>query len=195
MQPRWGKMLAMTNRRLLRWSLLLVILAVFAVGLEPTRVVWGWLRGEAFYQGRPTSWWAQRIAPWRSRNVVISSDGGPIGSGWRSEEHHYGAEKSRWSKWIDRFQPLSESTWPTVLDGDESAASVLRELLEHPDSMVRDWASEGLRRVGANEAGPVVYRFYRARETNRRVPGEPPGCNLDSSSQLTPVRVHGGVGP
>ena len=44
----------MTKRRLLRWSLLLVILAAFAVWLEPTRVVWGWLRGAAFYQGRPT---------------------------------------------------------------------------------------------------------------------------------------------
>ncbi len=45
---------AMTKRRLLRWSLLLVILAAFAIWLEPTRVVWGWLRGAAFYQGRPT---------------------------------------------------------------------------------------------------------------------------------------------
>ena len=44
----------MTKRRLFRWSLILVILAAFAVWLEPTRVVWGWLRGEAFYQARPT---------------------------------------------------------------------------------------------------------------------------------------------
>ncbi len=46
----------MSKRRLLRWSLILAILAAFAVWLEPTRVVWGWLRGEAFYQGRPTSY-------------------------------------------------------------------------------------------------------------------------------------------
>src|SRR5262249_23552783 len=51
----------MTKRRLLRWSLLLVILAAFAVWLEPTRVVWGRLRGEAFYQGRPTSWWRREL--------------------------------------------------------------------------------------------------------------------------------------
>jgi hypothetical protein len=31
----------MTKRRLLRYSLLLAILAAFAVWLEPTRVVWG----------------------------------------------------------------------------------------------------------------------------------------------------------
>src|SRR5262245_9784268 len=52
----------MTKRRLLRWSLLLITLAAFAVWLEPTRVVWGWLRGEAFYQGRPTSWWRHRLS-------------------------------------------------------------------------------------------------------------------------------------
>jgi hypothetical protein len=44
----------MTKRRLIRWSLILVIFAAFAVWLEPRRVVWGWLRGEAFYLGRPT---------------------------------------------------------------------------------------------------------------------------------------------
>src|SRR5436190_8885139 len=51
----------MTKRRLLRWSLLLVTLAACAVWLEPTRVVWGWLRGEAFYQGRPTSYWSREL--------------------------------------------------------------------------------------------------------------------------------------
>jgi hypothetical protein len=45
---------ATTQRRLLRWLLILVTLAAFAVWLEPTRVVWGWLRGAAFYKGRPT---------------------------------------------------------------------------------------------------------------------------------------------
>ncbi len=46
----------MTKHRLFRWSLIFVILAAFAVWLEPTRVVWGWLRGAAFYQGRPTGY-------------------------------------------------------------------------------------------------------------------------------------------
>jgi hypothetical protein len=49
----------MTKRRLLCWSLTLLTFAAFAVWLEPTRVVWGWLRGDAFYQGRPTSWWRE----------------------------------------------------------------------------------------------------------------------------------------
>lgn len=41
--------------------------AVFAVWLEPTRVVWGWLRGEAFYQGRPTSYWRGKCDEWIGR--------------------------------------------------------------------------------------------------------------------------------
>ena len=41
-------------KRKARWLLIAVIFAAFAVWLEPTRVVWGWLRGAAFYQGRPT---------------------------------------------------------------------------------------------------------------------------------------------
>src|SRR5215510_14081773 len=59
--------MTMTKRRLLRWSLILLILAAFAVWLEPTRVVWGWLRGEAFYQGRPTSYWRLKCDEWLER--------------------------------------------------------------------------------------------------------------------------------
>src|SRR6267142_662887 len=72
----------MTKRRLLRWSLLLVTLAAFAIWLEPTRVVWGWLRGEAFYQERPTSYWRQEFPNWQTKLqtrviVVNAADGSP----------------------------------------------------------------------------------------------------------------------
>ena len=66
---------ALTFHLLAPWSirlLILVILAGFIVWLEPTRVVWGWLRGEAFYQGRPTSYWAERIGPWRLSEEVLA---------------------------------------------------------------------------------------------------------------------------
>jgi hypothetical protein len=52
----------MTKRRLIRWSLILVAFAAFAIWLEPTRVVWGWLRGDAFFQSRPTRWWREQLA-------------------------------------------------------------------------------------------------------------------------------------
>jgi hypothetical protein len=57
----------MSKRRLIRWSLILAILAAFVVWLEPTRVVWGWVRGEAFYQGRPTSYWRAKCDDWIER--------------------------------------------------------------------------------------------------------------------------------
>jgi hypothetical protein len=73
----------MTTRRLLRWSLILVILAAFAVWLEPTRVVWGWLRGEAFCDGRPTRWWRDQLAYVQIREVwenhpLPGGDGQPV---------------------------------------------------------------------------------------------------------------------
>jgi len=51
-------------KRKYKITLVLFALAAFAVWLAPTRVVRGWLRGEAFYQGRPTSWSIASI-PWR----------------------------------------------------------------------------------------------------------------------------------
>ncbi len=61
----------MTKRRLLLWSLVFVILSAFAVWLEPTRVVRGWLRGEAFYQGRPTSYWRMEMKGWSASTPLI----------------------------------------------------------------------------------------------------------------------------
>src|SRR5262245_44509945 len=51
-----------------KWMALAVLLLFtfvsLAIWLDPTRVVWGWLRGEAFYQGRPTSWWKTKLQDW-----------------------------------------------------------------------------------------------------------------------------------
>jgi hypothetical protein len=55
------------KRRRLACLLILAVLAAFAVWLEPTRVVWGWLRGEAFFHGRPTSYWRYKCDEWMAR--------------------------------------------------------------------------------------------------------------------------------
>jgi HEAT repeat protein len=39
-------------------ALLLVLAAIF---LDPNRLVWGWLRGEAFFDGRPTTYWLKAM--------------------------------------------------------------------------------------------------------------------------------------
>jgi hypothetical protein len=44
-----------------------VAVAAFAVMVEPTHVVRGWLRGERFFAGRPSSYWSKVI---RDRNPV-----------------------------------------------------------------------------------------------------------------------------
>src|SRR5690348_9154939 len=49
-----------------KWWLLVAVLVVLAAGaagvvLEPTGVVWGRLRGEAFFDGRPTGSWRRAL--------------------------------------------------------------------------------------------------------------------------------------
>jgi hypothetical protein len=55
----------MSRRVLLRGGLLLVaVLACALLALPDVRwPLWGRLRGEAFYRGRPTSYWAERLHP------------------------------------------------------------------------------------------------------------------------------------
>jgi hypothetical protein len=157
----------MINRRLLRWSLILLILAAFAVWLEPTRVVWGWLRGEAFYLGRPTSWWAEQIRPWqkRSRLSTFGTDGGLY------QWYTFEATRSRFTNWLACYVQIPEPIWPAVLDGDPEAKAVLDELLGHGDSLVRDWAAEGRERIGTDAKGPTVCRVRGLGRPQRRVPG------------------------
>src|SRR5262245_5570687 len=141
----------MTKRRFVRWSLLLAILAAFAVWLEPTRVVWGCLRGEAFYQGRPTSWWRTELNRWERQF-------------WGGGENRLPAErwvrhKTRFEAWLDQRMGVAdrqEEPAPDWLRGDPAAEMVLRELandeLERVKNNARaglaargiyDWASDG----------------------------------------------------
>lgn len=54
----------MRKRRIL-CAMLAVAVAAVAVMVEPTRIVRGWLRGERFFAGRPSSYWSKVI---RDRN-------------------------------------------------------------------------------------------------------------------------------
>jgi hypothetical protein len=118
----------MTKRRLLSCSLILLTFAAFAVWLEPTRVVWGWLRGEAFYQGRPTSWWSREILHWQHYplgNVFVrQSDNLLIRLGWQKQ-----------SSMITPFPPI---------EGDNGGEDVLRALLQDSSPMVRGSAEQCL---------------------------------------------------
>jgi len=127
----------MTKRRLLRWSLILVILAAFAVWLEPTRVVWGWLRGEAFYQGRPTSWWAAEIGRWHF-----------CGKGWwnwreeTSESWRLAYKYNAVEDWVDLWH--IRPVFPAILNDESRAHSVLADLIEIADPHAAEIARERL---------------------------------------------------
>ena len=146
----------MTKRRLIRWSLILAILAAFAVWLEPTRVVWGWLRGEAFYQGRPTSWWRDELGRMSVRLY------GPAGIEAYFQEHEFEAPKFaadyqaaasvKFARQVSRFEQLWAGSWNTAfrpsmsvwqyvddppLLTDRRATPVLHELSDDPSPKIR----------------------------------------------------------
>jgi hypothetical protein len=167
----------MTKRRAFRWSLILVILAAFAVWLEPTRVVWGWLRGEAFYQGRPTSWWAEELRPWRFaegigekfarlRGVEFERIRATRGKQETSDDQEieelvvFAAElipkAGSFRVWISKWISLDDPTWPSVLDGDRQAESVLKGLQDNDDLHVRRLARIGVERLRSSGRGAVV---------------------------------------
>jgi hypothetical protein len=142
----------MSKRRLLRWSLILVILAAFAVWLEPTRVAWGWLRGEAFYQGRPTSWWERELARWEMHKLHL---------GGRAIVY-YERSKNNPFEWLRACFTHNERTeidfriphesnlntkGPTLLHGDPDADQVLRVLAQHPVEPIRRLANQGLQMI------------------------------------------------
>jgi len=131
--------MAMLKRRLLRWSLILLILAAFAVWLEPTRVVWGWLRGEAFYQGRPTSWWRTELNRWERQ---LWGGGPNILPAERWVRHKTGFEA-----WFDRRMggaDQHEEAAPAWLRADPAAEMVLRALANDPLERVQYNARAGL---------------------------------------------------
>jgi hypothetical protein len=53
-----------------RWLLFGVVILFFATlcALETQRIVTGWLRGEAFYRGRPTTYWRGQLTAWQQEN-------------------------------------------------------------------------------------------------------------------------------
>jgi hypothetical protein len=158
----------MTKRRLLRWSLILVIFGAFAVWLEPTRVIWGWLRGEAFYQGRPTSWWRDDLGRMGVRLIGAKMYEVYV------QEHEFDSPKFaanyeaatsvKFSRQISRFEQLWAGSWktafqpsvtmwkdvddPPLVAGDHRAAEVLHELTDDPSPKIRFLVRHGLRTSG-----------------------------------------------
>src|SRR5687768_6652762 len=114
-------------RTMRRRSYLLVVLllfAIFAVWLEPTRVVWGWLRGEAFYEGRPTSWWAMELNRWDVHVMHVHGDFGGM-KGCRRMVN-YVREDSPFEEFCKKLlRDDSRRETPGALTGDPDAEPML----------------------------------------------------------------------
>ena len=134
------------KRKLLVIGLLLMSSVALGVWLDPTRVVWGWLRGEAFYQGRPTSYWRAELMHWE----------GPIWIDVPSplERWHGPQQKELWKRhpgfWATLFPALfggADQQKPSIMYGPKAAKEVLAELERDANPQIRKLASYGLRRV------------------------------------------------
>lgn len=128
---------------------MLLILGAFAVWLEPTRVPWGWLSGEAFYDGRPTSWWARELERWEAQ-----STGSTLWSTlWKNGDlphadinAMYFRTPSAWDELLGKYTNLKPDLRgiSVVTNGDPMAEPVLRALAELPSRKLRFMARSGL---------------------------------------------------
>jgi hypothetical protein len=119
-----------------RWRFWLTAMALVAVALavyfEPTHCVRGWLWGEAFFDGRPTSYWrgvVQRDLHLDPRRFFVSRRMPP--ASWLE----------RVKEWVG-FQPNDFGSFDLVRD--DKGAEVLRELADDADEAVSAFAKAGL---------------------------------------------------
>jgi len=129
--------MSIAKRRLIRWSLILIVLVALAIWLEPTRIVWGWLRGEAFYDGFPTSYWRGVIErDLETEPRVLHAKLFPQGPAapptwWDRCQEWFGV---RWRE---------ASSLRLVVYGE--AAEVLRALAEDADEKIAGFAADVMR--------------------------------------------------
>src|SRR5262245_44476711 len=117
-------------------STLEALALLLAVYFEPSHGVRGTLWGEAFFEGKPTSWWRRELADWKVQQS----------SPYAFPRVKYAkAYRESWSDWVNRHRlkstqgivvvPIAAtllSEGPPLIYGGESAAPVLRELLDDP---------------------------------------------------------------
>jgi HEAT repeat protein len=106
----------------------------------------GWIRGESFYQGRPTSYWSQQIRAYQHRVPPSSIDRLMATLGLSAPNH--------------REPPLEAMLGQ---EPDPAAVPVLTELLGDPDDQVRYHAANTLSHCGpkAGAAVPALVKMLR----------------------------------
>jgi hypothetical protein len=127
-------------KRFLRAALSVALLAALTLGMvyeASTGVARGWLHGEAFFDGRPTSWWRAKIDHWLTQFIhpedaeraMVLQNGAEAVDGVVISRP---APHPLWGPLQQLFQSADarEREWdtPEVLMGDPTAEPVLREL-------------------------------------------------------------------
>lgn len=135
MKSRWvWLILRFTKRKWRFWlTALPVVLALSLVAYElQTRVLRGRLAGEAFYGGRPTSYWSPQLRRWHKVfNTRFQLRPLPVPLNWQ-----------RWA--VHRFPALDACLTepaPDILDAGPEARAVLLALQDDEHDGVRYWAT------------------------------------------------------
>jgi len=172
-----------SKRRVLCLGFGLVVgLGCLAVWLEPTRVLWGLLRGENFFEGRPTSYWSGVLAASEEAEFedrYLSQPGPPD---WLEElTNKLGLRNEpnpRWRK----------------LEGQPAATPCLLDLTNDRNSFVRWLALQIFCRmpVDNNEKLPVLGRALQDADLDVRLEAAMWLVQLGSrDSELIPVLIEG----
>jgi hypothetical protein len=127
--------------------LVVLVLGSVLFWLQSNYIITGWLNGEAFYQGRPTSYWRRDLD-----NVRYFVRGWGSMDGW---EGFYRRRKRSWLASIMgtppyRLRYCERLECHPLWTGDPAARDVLRELVVDsaaPFDPVREFAKEGLARI------------------------------------------------
>jgi|ERR1017187_5936647 hypothetical protein len=111
-----------------------------------THVGRGWLRGEAFYEGRPTSYWAREIEHWKWERVH-----------WRDGDavifYQVNTRRS-WPAFIQELMPRRNDATRSLLEGDSDGLAVLQELRGHSSGHVRVCAELGIEQINTQLPTP-----------------------------------------
>jgi hypothetical protein len=125
--------------------LVVLVLGSVLFWLQSNYIITGWLNGEAFYQGRPTSYWRRDL-----ENVICLS----LTDGRRPLEKIFLRESASLRGWLDRMveNPSKFAGLEIVEDhplwtGDPESRDVLTQLLEGATDTIREFAEVGLARI------------------------------------------------
>jgi hypothetical protein len=136
-----------------RWRLLLSAALVLAVaGAFHSFIYWtayGLFKGEAFYQGKPTSWWVADLSTYRRTGKV-----GDFGHNYLRRDRSINLSERLELWWIAGQSPLRLTEaieFPALLrNRDLSALPVLLEMLRSDRAIAREVACCGLGKLGSH---------------------------------------------